>query len=70
MKKEIFTKENIYDQLTNDWDAELNCLHGEELWDTPNNNSRHIRRMVVEECLNMKNKIKRLPLWRRMFNFY
>lgn len=68
MKKEVFTKDNLYGNLGYDWDAELNCLHGEELWNTPNENSRKVRRMVVNECLLMRDKIKKLSFWKRLFN--
>ena len=63
-----YTEENLYHNLAYDWDAELNELHGKNLWDTPNENSRKIREMVVRECLLMSEKIKKLPFWRRLFN--
>ena len=67
MEKEI-TKENLYYNLGYDWDAELNNLHGKDLWDTPNENSRKVRKMVVEECLRTRDMIKKLSWWRRLFN--
>ena len=65
---EKFDEQNMYHNLGYDWDSELNDLHGKELWDTPNENSRKVRRMVVDECLRMRDKIKALPWWRRLFN--
>jgi hypothetical protein len=53
--------------LVYDWEAELNELHGEDLWDTPNNNSRKVKNMVVDECLAVVGEIKNLPWWRRLF---
>ena len=65
-----YTEENLYHNLGYDWDAELNELHGKDLWDTPNENSRKVRKMVVKECLRMSEKIKKLPFWRRLFNLF
>ena len=62
------TRDKLYSNLSYDWDAELRELHGEELWSLPNENSRKIRRMVVEECMRTADAIKELPFWRRLFN--
>lgn len=61
---------NLYHNLFYDWDAELNELHGEDLWKTPNSHSRKIRRKVVEECIRYREKIKELSWWRRLFNLW
>ena len=62
-------EENIlYHNLGYDWDAELNKLHGEDLWDTPNENSRKVRKMVVDECVRIRDRIRELPWWRRLLN--
>jgi len=66
----LFNKDTLYHSLGHDWDSELNKLHGKDLWDTPNENSREVRRMVVIECLRMSEKIKALPFWRRLFNLF
>ena len=68
--KYLFSEENLYHNLSYDWDAELNDLHGKDLWDTPNHNSRKIRKMVVQECLRMSEKIKALSFWRKVFNLF
>lgn len=60
--------DNLYHNLAYDWDAELNQLHGEDLWNTPNGNTRNVRNMVVKECEIMVNKVKKLSWWRRLFN--
>ena len=36
--------DNLYCNLVYDWDGELNVLHGEDLWDTPNENSRKVKK--------------------------
>ena len=69
MKKEKIT-ENLYNNLGYDWDAELNELHGEELWDTPNSNSRKVRKMVVDECERVVDKIRELPWYSRLFKLF
>jgi len=60
--------DNLRHNLYHDWDGELNELHGEDLWDTPNFHSRDIRNKVVFECERVVDKIKCLPWWRRLFN--
>ena len=42
--------ENLYYNLGYDWDAELNELHGQNLWDTPNEHSRKVKRMIIDEA--------------------
>lgn len=65
-----FTKENLYHNLGYDWDVELNELNGKDLYDTPNSHSRMVRNMVVDECLRIRDRIKRLPFWIRLFNLF
>ena len=62
--------ENLYYNLGYDWDAELNELHGQNLWDTPNEHSRKVKRMIIDECEIIKEKIKKLPFYRRLFNLF
>ena len=62
------TKEALYHNLGYDWDAELNELHGEDLWAPPNSSSRHVREMIITECLRVRDGIKKLPVWRRLLN--
>ena len=62
--------DDLYHNLGYDWDAELNQLQGEDLWNTPNNHTRNIRNMVVKECKRMVNRVKELPWWRRLFNLF
>lgn len=67
---EKITRENLYHNLRFDWDAVLNELHGEDLWDTPNTNSREVRKKVVSECIGISEAIKKLPFWIRLFNLF
>jgi hypothetical protein len=60
--------DNLYHNLGYDWDAELNNLHGADLWDTPNENTRKVRNMVIKECEILIAKVKKLPWYRRLFN--
>ena len=62
--------DNLYHNLGYDWDAELNDLHGEDLWDTPNIHSRKVTKMVVEECEIIADKIRKLPFYKRLFNLF
>ena len=62
--------DNLYHNLRNDWDAELNGLHGEDLWNTPNHNSRKVRQMVIDECEIIIDKIKKLPFYKRLLNLF
>lgn len=62
--------DNLYHGLGYDWEAELNKLHGQDLWVTPNENSRKNRRMVVTECERVVDKIKKLPFYKRLFNLF
>lgn len=68
MKEKI--TENWYHKLGYDWDAELNDLHGKDLWDTPNEYSRNVRKMVVAECERVAQRIRELPFYRRLFNLF
>ena len=69
MKKKKIT-DNLYHNLGYDWDAELNELHGEELWDTPNSHSRRVREMIVDECERIVDRIRKLPFYKRLFNLF
>jgi len=60
--------DNLYHGLGFDWDAELNELHGKDLWDTPNEYSRHVRKMVIIECERIVDTVRKLPWHKRLFN--
>ena len=53
-----------------DWDGEIANLDGEILWNAPNDLSREIRNKIVDECLEVKRLIKRMPWWRRLFKMF
>ena len=69
MKKEKIT-DNLYHSLGYDWDAELNELSGKDLWDTPNEHSRKVRKMVIYECERIVDRIQKLPFYKRLFNLF
>jgi len=68
--KHMKITDNLYHNLAYDWDAHINTLHGKDLWDTPNMYSRGVRKMVVDECERVAEKIRRLPWHKRLFNIF
>ena len=67
--KKIIT-DNLYYNLGYDWDAEINEMHGKDLWDTPNENSRKVREMAVDECERIADRIRELPFYKRLFKLF